>query len=48
MNRFVVGSYALGAVLLTTGFFLMYHPLGFVASGTFLLLAAITASKGKK
>jgi hypothetical protein len=39
-NRFAVGSLFLGAALTVTGFALIYHPLGFIVAGLFLLSAA--------
>jgi len=48
MNRFTVGSLVLGAALVDTGAALIYHPLGFVVAGLFLLTAGVLAAKGKK
>jgi hypothetical protein len=48
VNRFTLISIALGAALIDVGAALIYHPLGFVVAGTFLLTAGILSSKGKK
>ena len=47
-NRFVLSSLVLGATLIVTGSALIFHPLGFIVSGAFLLSAAFAASKGRK
>lgn len=48
MNRFTVGSLVLGAVLVNTGFALIYHPLGFITSGLTLVGIGLLSLKGKK
>jgi hypothetical protein len=48
MNRFTLYSIGLGAALVTTGAALIYHPLGFVVSGVFVLTAGILSAKGRK
>lgn len=47
MNRFTLISIALGASLVDAGAALVYHPLGFIVAGLFLLAAGIL-SRGKK
>jgi hypothetical protein len=48
VNRFTVGSIVMGAGLITIGFALAWHPLGFIAGGAFLLYAGIVSRKGSK
>jgi hypothetical protein len=48
MNRFVLGSLILGAVLVDAGAAWIYRPLGLLVAGAFLLMAGIVSSKGKK
>ena len=43
--RIKIGSLVLGAVLVTAGSALIYHPLGFIVSGLMLMLAALKPQK---
>jgi hypothetical protein len=47
-NRFTLGSIVLGAVLIDAGAALIFHPLGFIVAGCFLLVAGELSLKAKK
>jgi len=44
-NRFALLSLAIGAASIVVGSALIFHPLGFIVGGTFLLFAGLSASK---
>jgi hypothetical protein len=48
MNRFTLLSLVLGAALIDAGSALIYHPLGLIVAGAFLLVAGIISVKGRK
>jgi hypothetical protein len=48
VNRFTLLSLALGAALIDTGSALIYHPLGYIVAGAFLLTVGTISAKGKK
>lgn len=43
--RIKLGSLFLGAILVTIGSAMIYHPLGFVVPGIFLMVAALKPTK---
>jgi hypothetical protein len=46
-NRFVLLSLLMGGALIVIGSALIFHPLGFIVSGGFLLAVARVANKGR-
>lgn len=48
LNRFTLASLCLGSALIVTGSALIFHPLGYIVAGLFLLYAGAVSIKGRK